>query len=355
MPDTILPKALQKGDTIALISPSARLNDVLPRSLARGKTFLESLGFPVKIIYTSLPPTTPIAESIRVRCEELHTAFHDPSIAAIICTIGGSHANEMLPFLDYDLIQSNPKIFIGYSDTTFLHYAIESRTGLRTFYGPSILTDLCDFPNPLQFTINHFLHVLAPPTTTPIGPLPRSATCTLDHGAFLYGDDESTTPRDLIPAPSWRWLRRSHSTGHLYGGTVSCVVRLQGTPYAPASWEDKIMFLESAMGDSLAQPYSVDRFRSALVDLALCGVLQQIRGLVVGRGYKYDDEMQDQLAGVITEVFDTIVGRGSEGIPILMNVDFGHTSPLLTLPIGARVRLNSERDEFVVLEAAVEV
>lgn len=90
--------------------------------------------------------TATIADSVRVRCEEIHAAFHDSTIAAVICTIGGAHANEMLPFLDYSLIQSNPKIFIGYSDTTFLHYAIQSRTGLRTFYGPSVLTDLSDLP-----------------------------------------------------------------------------------------------------------------------------------------------------------------------------------------------------------------
>ncbi|RAK99255.1 S66 peptidase family protein [Aspergillus ibericus CBS 121593] len=355
MPPTILPKALRQGDTIALISPSARLNDLLPRSLARGKAFLESLGFPIKIIYTSLPPSTTITESIHVRSEELHSAFSDPSIAAIICTIGGAHANELLPFLNYDLIRSHPKIFLGYSDTTFLHYAIESRTGLRTFYGPSILTDFSDHPSPIPFTVDHFLHVLSA-TSGPVGPLPRSSIGTAEHSEFLYGNDESTTPRTLIQAPSWRWLRPGCATGRLYGGTVSCVVRLQGTPYAPPSWEDKILFLESAMGDSLTHPYSVGQFRSSLVDLALSGALGQIRGLVVGRGYKYDEKMQDELAGVIVEVLDTIVGRGQKvEIPILMNVDFGHTSPFLTLPVGARVRVDAERDEVVVLEAGVEM
>lgn len=125
--DTIIPRALKKGDKIAFISPSARLNDVLPTPLARGKAYLESLGFRVQIIFTSVATTT-IAHSIHIRCEEFHTAFRDDTIAAIICTIGGSHAYEMLPFLDYSLIQSNPKIFVGYSDTTFLHYAIQSQT-----------------------------------------------------------------------------------------------------------------------------------------------------------------------------------------------------------------------------------
>ncbi|KAJ5811577.1 hypothetical protein N7474_007878 [Penicillium riverlandense] len=351
--DTIIPKALKKGDTIAFVSPSARLNDLLPTPLARGKAWLESLGFRVQIFFTSVATTT-IAESIRVRCEELHAAFRDNTIGAIICTIGGSHANEMLPFLDYSLIRSNPKIFVGYSDTTFLHYAIQSRTGLRTFYGPSVLTDLSDFPTPMQFTIDHFLHVLSE-AGNPVGPLPRSPICSVEHSDFFFGNEASDKPREVGESPSWRWVRNGRATGHLYGGTIICVVRLQATNYAPASWKGKILFLESAMGDDMQLPYSVSEFRNNLVDLALSGVLYEISGLVVGRGYKYDDSMQEELASVIEEVFDVTVGRSREDeLPILMNVDFGHTSPLLTLPIGALVSLDSDSDEFKIMEPGVQ-
>lgn len=351
--DTIIPKALKRGDKIAFISPSARLNDILPTPLARGKACLESLGFRVQIIFTSLTTTT-ITQSVHIRCEEFHTAFRDNTIAAIICTIGGSHANEMLPFLDYSLIKSNPKIFVGYSDTTFLHYAIQSRTGLRTFYGPSVLTDLSDFPKPIQFTIDHFLRVLTD-VGNPVGPLPRSPICSVEHSDFLLGNEASDKVREVVESPSWRWLRKGRATGNLYGGTIICVVRLQATNYAPASWKGNILFLESAMGDNMQLPYSVSQFRNNLVDLALSGMLHEIRGLVVGRGYKYDGLMQDELAGVIEEVFDVIVGRNrEEELPILMNVDFGHTSPLLTLPIGALVRLDSDMDEFEIMEPGVQ-
>jgi muramoyltetrapeptide carboxypeptidase LdcA involved in peptidoglycan recycling len=352
--DAIIPKALKKGDTIAFISPSARLNDILPTPLARGKAYLEYLGFYVQIIFTSVATPTSIKESVRIRCDELHAAFRDNSIAAIICTIGGSHANEMLPFLDYSLIQSNPKIFVGYSDTTFLHYAIQSRTGLRTFYGPSVLTDFSDSPKPIQFTIDHFLHVLTE-AENPVGPLPRSPIYAVDHSDFFFGDEASDKPREVVEAPSWRWLRKGRATGHLYGGTIICVVRLQATNYAPSSWKGKILFLESAMGDNMKLPYSVSEFRNNLVDLALSGILHDISGLVVGRGYKYDARMQAELAGVIEEVFDVIVGRSrEEELPILMNVDFGHTSPLLTLPIGALASLDSDLDEFRIMEPGVQ-
>ncbi|KAJ6032495.1 peptidase family S66 [Penicillium herquei] len=349
--ETIIPKALKRRDKIAFISPSARLNNILPVPLSRGKAYLESLGFEVEIIFSSAATTT-ISDSIRVRCEEIHTAFRDTTISAIICTIGGSHANELLPFLDYSLIRSNPKIFMGYSDTTFLHYGIQSQTGLRTFYGPSVLTDFSDFPKPMQLTTDHFLHMLT--SEESVGPLPRSPICSKDHSDFMFSD-KPETPREIVDSPPWRWLRKGQATGYLYGGTTSCVVRLQGTPYAPDSWNDKILFLESSMGDNVQLPYSVGEFRNNLVDLALSGVLNEIRGLVIGRGYKYDASMQDELAGVIEEVFDVIVRRSrDEELPILMNVDFGHTSPFLTLPYHALVSLDGDRDKFSVLEPGVQ-
>lgn len=350
--EPIIPRALKKGDKIAFVSPSARLNDILPTPLARGKAYLESLGFQIAIIFTSLT-TNNITPSVQARCEELHTAFRDDTIAAIWCTIGGSHANEMLPFLDYSLIRSNPKIFVGYSDATFLHYAIQSQTGLRTFYGPSVFTDLSDFPKPMKFTIDHLLRVLTN-SESPIGPLPRSSICSVEHPDFLIGNEASEAPRETVKAPSWRWIRKGRATGPLYGGTIPCVVRLEGTKYAPSSWKGKIMFLETAMGDDMQLPYSVAEFRNNFVDLALSGALYEISGLVVGRGYKYDAAMQNELANVIEEVFQFIVGRGRDELPILMNVDFGHTGPFLTLPIGALATLNSDADEFAIVEPGVE-
>ncbi|KAH8693847.1 LD-carboxypeptidase [Talaromyces proteolyticus] len=356
----LIPRSLKKGDTIAFVSPSFRLNDILPEPVERGKAYIESLGFHVKIFFNSLPPeSTSIAESIRVRVEELLAAFKDPEVSAIITTIGGAHANELLPFLDYDVIKSNPKIFLGYSDITFLHYAIQSQTGLRTFYGPSILSDFADLPSPISLTVDHFLHVLTGSGGGPVGPIPRSTQFADDLPDFLIAEPDSKKPRALNTSPTWRWLGKGRASGRLYGGTIVCVTRLLAGPYAP-SWKDKIVFLESAMGDDVTIPYSVDEYRNNLVDLALAGVFNDINGLVIGRGYKYTAEMQEELANVILEVFDVIVpkvrggGSSSDHIPILFNVDVGHTSPLVTLPFDALARLDSEADEFTILEPGVQ-
>ncbi|KAK0263639.1 hypothetical protein LTR35_017479 [Friedmanniomyces endolithicus] len=347
---SMIPKALEKGNTIAFVSPSVRANDLFPAATARGKAYVESLGFNVRVIYRPLPASCTIAESIRTRCEELHEAFREPSITAVLYTIGGNGANELLRFLDYDLIKRNPKIFVGYSDTTFLHYALFANAGLRTFYGPSVITDFSDI-KPMQFTTDHFMHVLTTGEGL-IGRLPRSPEYAIEHSDFILGNEASTTSRELRPAPSWRWVRKGTVVGKLYGGTMRCVVELQGSPYKPSSWKDKILFLETSTGGRITEPYSVREFRNHFVDLALSGVLGDIQGLVMGRGYKYDKKMQDEIASVIQEVIEVVAGR-KDSCPVLMNVDFGHTSPFLTLPYGALTKLDSEADEFAVLDRGV--
>lgn len=172
----------------------------------------------MQIIFTSQTTTT-IAESVRVRCEEIHAASRDNTIAAIICTIGGAHANELLHFLDFFLVRSNPKIFVG--DTTFLHYAIQSRTGLRTFYGPSVLTDFSDFPRPMQFTIDHFLRVLTEAGTW-AGPLPRLPICSKEHSDFLLGNEVLDRSREVVDSPSWSGFEGAEPLD-IYTGTL-CLV-----------------------------------------------------------------------------------------------------------------------------------
>lgn len=124
--ERVIPEKLQMGDTIAFISPSARLNLLLPAPFERAKAFVEGLGYHVKVFFNNQEPAD-FHDSVLQRCEEVHEAFRDSSVKAIVCTIGGSNANELLPHLDHQLIKSHPKIFCGYSDITLLHYAIRSQ------------------------------------------------------------------------------------------------------------------------------------------------------------------------------------------------------------------------------------
>ena len=188
----ILPPALKPGDIIALLSPSFRLNDIFPLRVLRATTALEPLGFAVKTIYTPILSTASHYQQIQHRVAELHSAFSNPQVTAIICTIGGLSCNELLPFIDWELIGKNPKIFVGYSDITLLHLAIAKMTGLRTFYGPAAITQFGEFPKPLDFTVRHFLHVLMPRIKNKVGNMPTSS-----HFTDEFGDwgNESSSPK----------------------------------------------------------------------------------------------------------------------------------------------------------------
>jgi muramoyltetrapeptide carboxypeptidase LdcA involved in peptidoglycan recycling len=131
MPTTTIPRALRKGDTIAFISPSARLNEIFPYIIERAKPWLEQQGYHVKIIFNTSPKR--IAKNQFSGAAKIHSAFWDTWIKAIICTVGGSHPNELIRHLDYALIKANPKIFCGYSDITVLHYALFHGANHRTF------------------------------------------------------------------------------------------------------------------------------------------------------------------------------------------------------------------------------
>ncbi|RFU27691.1 hypothetical protein B7463_g8638, partial [Scytalidium lignicola] len=344
--ERIVPKALQDGDLIAFISPSTRLNRSFPTPQQRAKAFFEKQGYRVKVIFNDAVATNNIHEAILQRCEEVHEAFRDPDVKAVICTVGGTPSNELLPYLDYPLIKANPKIFVGYSDITMLHYAISHQTGLQTFYGPCALSEFGEAPEPFPFTVNHFFHVLRDSAGRSVGTLPRSPSWAEKYPSFFYGDEAADTSRELSTSPSWTWLRRGSAHGRIFGGCISVVVRLAGTKYWP-DYKGKILFLECPGGDSARDPYPISRARAAIADLVNTGVFREISGLVIGRSFGYDEDMRRQFAQIIAGLLEGTT------FPILMEVDIGHTAPQLTIPLNAMASLDSEKDEFSILEPGV--
>ncbi|CAD6564908.1 MAG: hypothetical protein ASARMPREDX12_004496 [Alectoria sarmentosa] len=272
-----VPLALCRGDTIAFISPSARLNHIFPAPLNRAKSHLERLGYRVKVIFNQSESLI-FRDSILQRREEIQSAFADPLIKAIICTVDDSHANELLPHLDYGLIRMNAAI--------------------------------------TELGITHI--------GKPIGPVPRS----LEWAAKLpdLGTD-SQRPREQFPSPGWTWLRPGKATGRVFGGCLPSILHLAGTKFWP-DYRDRILLLENPMGEKMEDPFSLTSTRAKMADLVNLGVFEQINGVIM---------VKDQCYGT--------------DFPILLNVDVGHTDPILTVPLNAMVGLDSEKDEFTILEA----
>lgn len=364
----LVPKALKKGDVIAFVSPSARLNEDFPTPLSRAASFFQSLGYLVKVIYTPLP-TVPLSTTtsfyptkILHIVQELHAAFQDPKVTCIISTIGGTTGNEILRFIDYGIVRSNPKIFVGYSDITHLIYAFYTQAGLRCFTGPCALTEFAEFPAPDSFTASHFFQVLGGyrgadlivgSTAHGIAgqQIPRSTSFAGgDLSFFVAGAKEDTKElRETAPTPPVVWLRPGTALGPIFGGTLRKLVALSGTPYLPPKMHlGAIFFFEISQGED-STPMPLFRVRSDIVDLINTGLFDDIAGLVVGRTYLYDEETTKELKEIIVE----LVEGGGWQWPVLFGVDIGHTSPMITVPFGAKTRLDSVKDEFCFLEEGV--
>jgi len=344
--ESIKPKALKKGGTIALISPSARLNHVFPNRITRTIEYLESQGYKVKEIFKD-PLPSDYEAGLKARCDEIHEAFRDKSVDAAICTIGGITCNEILEHIDYELIKANPKIFCGYSDITLLHHAIYVKCNLRTFYGPAAIPQFGEYPSPMPFVTEHFFKTVTE-TSIPSGSFPLSKQWTqefLDWGK----PEEDTKPKTFEPALPWTWLRKGHAAGRLFGGCLPSLCQLTGTPFLPANmYAGRILFIElPEADDGPDKPFLPEMARCCMTDLRIKGILKVVVGLVVGRPYVYDEEMRKEFERMVVEqCYGTT-------FPILANVDVGHTNPILTLPLDAYCSMDSTKDEFRSQEAAV--
>lgn len=357
MAPAIIPKALQPGDTIAFISPSARLNNALPDVMTRATAVLKARGYNVRTFFGE---DTGIQSSISNRLSEIRAAFSE-DISAIICTIGGTTFTELLPALIADtelhgIIRANPKIVVGYSDISGLHWFLHALTGLRTFYGPGAIPELGeassvdDKASPLAFCESNLFRAIA--SREPLGEIPRSVTYA-PRGPPFFQEPASTKAAPVAPTPQWTWLRHGKGQGRLFGGCLTVMARLQGVRAIAPDWRGKIVFIETAMADDENSGNPPCRVQAALADLIASGVFEDAAGLVVGRPFGYDSEKQRK------EYADIITGLLCEGrlaerkFPILFGVDFGHTTPMVTLPYDALAELDSERDSFAVVEAGV--
>ncbi|KAI0100298.1 peptidase family S66 [Nemania sp. FL0031] len=358
MPSPIIPKALEPGATIAFVSPSARLNDKYPALMTRATDLLTNRGYKVRTFYTK---DTGIQNGISNRLAELRAAFTDPTISAIICTIGGPSFTELLPALLADTalheaIRAHPKIVVGYSDITGLHWFLHAKTGLRTFYGPGSIPELGepasleDADSALAFSARNLFRVIE--DRVPIGDIERSRFFVPGLPPFIRpGKAEEVNV--LEPTPAWVWIRPGKGEGRLFGGCLTVMARLAGVRDIVPDWKGRVVFLETAIGEDSIGGNPIYRVQAGIADLIAQGVFEDVAGLVVGRPFGYTTpELREEYINVIKGLLcDGPLGE--KKFPILFNVDFGHTSPLVTLPYDTLASLDSDKDQFTILESAV--
>jgi muramoyltetrapeptide carboxypeptidase LdcA involved in peptidoglycan recycling len=329
---------LRRGDTIGIVSPSWGGAGASPHRVEQGIRHLGSLGFQVELAPHALSQQGFVSDTPENRSHDIHAMFRNPAVKAIISAIGGDHSCHLLPLLDFDLIRNNPKIFMGYSDITVLNVAIWQKTGLITFNGPALLTDFAEHPRMFEYTETHFLKAIT--DACPIGRIEPSPYWTEE---FLDWEERRDLERSrtLQPSEGWVWLKPGKAEGRLIGGCLESLQHLRGTAYWP-NWDDAILFLETS--EEKPAPETVD---SMLMDYQNMGVFGKLKGLLMGRPMRYSAAEKQHLRERIlerTQQFD---------FPVISDMDFGHTAPQFTIPIGCRARINTDQQCFEIVGSAV--
>ncbi len=334
----IKPRALQPGDTIGIVSPSFGAAGLFPHRLELGIRQIEAMGFRARLAPHSCNTLGYISDTAENRVQDIHDLFLDPEVRAVVAAIGGDHSNQLLPLLDFDLIRAHPKIFSGYSDNTVLHLAFHTAADLVTFYGPSLITEFAEFPRMFPYTERYFRKAVC--QAAPVGELSPAQEWTEE---FLDWEQKRDLerPRALVPSPGWTWLKPGLAEGPLLGGCLESLDHLRGTRFWP-NWQGAIFFFETS--EEKPTPERVDGY---LMDYENLGVFEQIAGMVVGRPMGYTDEEKRRLNEIILE------RTRKYRFPVVTGMDFGHTAPQMTLPLGCRARIDGRRRSFQILEAAV--
>lgn len=319
VPKLIRPRALRPGATVGLITPSTYVSD--PDKLALAERTLKFFDLKPKFGKNVRKKSGYLGGSIEERLEDLHSMFADKSVDAVFAIRGGYGSAQLLDGIDYDLLRRNPKIFLGFSDITAMHLAIQKRAGLVTFHGPVALSDFS------EYTQKHFRRALF--ETAPLGTL--------------------TNPPDsnpLRPSHTLRKIRGGRARGPLVGGNLTLISTTMGTPFE-IDTRGRILLLE----DIDEQPYSIDRM---LTQLRLAGKLDAAAGLVFGECFlcrPKDYKPSFDSTFTFGEVLDEILGKLP--IPVLSGLTFGHTDDQLTLPLGVMATLDADEGRLIVEESAL--
>lgn len=196
--------ALRYGDTIGIVAPSWCGPAVFPHRVERGVQFLEAEGYRVVLGAHAKGRDGYISGAPADRVADIHQFFVDPDVRAIVAAIGGDHSCQLLPLLDFETIRAHPTIFMGYSDISVLNVAIQAMTGLVTFNGPALMTDLAEFPVPYPYTVSSMVRTLR--DARPFGRVLPAAEWTeeiLDWDKQL----DLTRPRATVPSSGWAWIK----------------------------------------------------------------------------------------------------------------------------------------------------
>lgn len=286
----IKPNRLLKGDTISIIAPSGYVDF---NEINNAKNYFESQGYNVKLGENIFEKYRYMAGNDNARLSDLHNAFEDKEVNAIICARGGYGSIRLLNKIDYNIIRNNPKIFCGYSDITALSALILKRTGLITYSGPMAKSDfqaneLC------EFTINNFWETL---TNDRIKLYPKTEMFTTSNSA----------------------------AGILFGGNLATIASLCGIDFIP---DDDFIFFAEDLNEPV---YKIDKYFTQLLNIYQ--FRKSVKAIILGDFLETDNNIY------LKDMFEEISYEFK--IPVSGTYPISHTKEKATIPIGGYAILNN--------------
>ena len=310
------------------------------RYLAGVQALEKNFGVKVVEMRNTLKGPAFIYDNVRARADDLHQAFADPDIKAVISCVGGDDSIRMADHVDLDLLHKNPKAFIGFSDSTVTHF-ICLKAGLRSYYGPALMTNLAGNNGPHPYLIDAVRKTLF--CQNLIGLVEPST------GGWTYEDlswvvTGANSP--LFPELPWTFIQgQAAVTGRLLGGCTEAMVVINGTSIWPSAdtWDGAILFLEN-----FGEATSPDMLLNTLRHLGAQGVLGRLTGILFGRPNGVPADRFSQYDAVLIKATKEF---GRTDLPIITRMDFGHTDPSFVIPYGAMACIDPRKNTFSIEEA----
>lgn len=321
----IFPQKLEKGNKVRIIAPSQSAAIISKENRDIAKKRFEGLGLKLSFGKHIEEIDEFGSSSIKSRVEDLHDAFCDTEIKGIFTVVGGFNSNQILKYIDWNLIKNNPKVFCGFSDITVLNNAIYAKTGLVTYSGVHYST----FGQKIYFdyTLDYVKKCLF--SNNPFEIVP-SDNWTDDHWW------ENQKDRNPVPNSGWLIINKGKAEGTIFGANLRTFNLLRGTEYFP-DLKNSILFLEDDEMNKELTSVMFDRDLQAVIHLP---EFKGVRGIVIGRFQKASQMIDEKLIRIIK------TKKELNNIPVLANADFGHTDPMVTFPIGGIASLQLEKEKL---------
>ncbi|MBT4870931.1 MAG: LD-carboxypeptidase [Candidatus Diapherotrites archaeon] len=322
----MIPERLNAGDEVRVISPSKSMSLISREAKQIANKRFEDMGLEISFSDNVSESNKFNSSSIKSRINDLHEAFEDKNVKGIITTIGGFNSSQLLKYIDFDLIKNNPKVFCGYSDITALQNAILAKTGLVTYSGPHYST--FGMKKGFDYTLDYFKKCLMENS-----PFDIVASKEWSDDSWFLNQEK----RKFVKNSGYQVFSNGDAKGEIVGGNLCTLNLLQGTEFMP-SLKNKILFIED---DEETNLNTFDRDLQSLIHQP---DFESVKAMVIGR-FQNASEMNLSLLkkNISTK-------KELKNIPIIANVDFGHTSPMVTFPIGGKAVISTKNKKIEIIK-----